>query len=367
MKKIAFYLPQYHSIPENDEWWGEGFTEWTNVKKSKPQFKGHNQPEVPLKNNYYCLLDSKTQEEQSKLALKYGIDGFCYYHYWFEGKLLLEKPMEAMLHNQHVKIPFCICWANESWSRNWDGNENQILMKQNYNENEEGWKKHFDYLLQFFKDERYIYEDGKPMLIIYNPYLIENCKAMILYWRKLARESGFADLYIGYQYQDCFDYDMKELGLDFGIEFEPFYTLRENYLIYKSYDYFLNNSKAIASKEEDKSKKGPTIFDYDKVWQNILKRKPCNINIYPGAFTSWDNTPRKGNKSWIFFESTTKKFKKYFKKQVEHALNDYHANYIFINAWNEWGEGAHLEPDKKNKLGYLKAIKKIQGEIIWAK
>lgn len=358
MKKIAFYLPQYHSIPENDEWWGEGFTEWTNVKKSKPQFKGHNQPEIPLNKNYYCLLNPKTQEKQSKLALKYGIDGFCYYHYWFEGKMLLEKPMELMLHNPNIKISFCICWANESWSRNWDGLEQNTLIKQNYNEDEIEWKKHFDYLLPFLKDSRYILDNGRPIIIIYKPYLIKNCKEMIEFWRKLAKESGFVDLYIGYQYHDCFDYDMQDLGLDFGIEFEPFYTMREDYLINKSYENLLSNDKNL--KIENKFKEYPTIYDYDKIWENILKRKPINNNIYPGAFPSWDNTPRKGKNGIVFWKATPKKFKRYFKKQVEHAKNDYHANYIFINAWNEWGEGAHLEPDKKNKFGFLNAIKKSE-------
>ena len=351
MKKIAFYLPQYHSIPENDEWWGKGFTEWTNVKKSKPQFNGHHQPEVPFKNNYYCLLDSKTQEKQSKLALKYGIDGFCYYHYWFEGKMLLEKPMEAMLHNPKIKIPFCICWANESWTRNWDGLDQNILIKQNYNEDETGWKKHFDYLLPFFKDSRYILDNGRPILVIYKPYLIKNCKEMIEFFRKLAKESGFVDLYIGYQYHDCFDYDMQNFGLDFGIEFEPFYTMHEKYLANKSYENLLFNYKDLEIEEY------PFIYDYDKIWENILKRKPLNNNIYPGAFPSWDNTPRKGKKATVFWKASPEKFKNYFEKQLAHAQNDYHANYIFINAWNEWGEGAHLEPDKRNKFGYLKAIK----------
>ena len=144
MKKIALYLPQFHAIPENDAWWGEGFTEWTNVSKSKPQFIKHVQPEIPYGKNYYNLLDENVQENQAKMAKKYGVDGFCYYHYWFEGKLLLEKPMENMLKNPKVDIPFCICWANETWARTWDGKEQDILIKQNYNEDETGWKKHFD-------------------------------------------------------------------------------------------------------------------------------------------------------------------------------------------------------------------------------
>ena len=155
-KIIAFYLPQFHTFPENDEWWGKGFTEWTNVRKSKPQFKGHVQPEVPLGKNYYNLLDSKVQERQAKLAQEYKVDGFCYYHYWFGGKMLMEKPMENMLHNPAVDQPFCICWANEHWSRNWNGENKKVIMPQNYSESPKEWEEHFNYLLPFFNDNRYI-------------------------------------------------------------------------------------------------------------------------------------------------------------------------------------------------------------------
>lgn len=340
---------------------GGGFTEWTNVKKSKPQFKGHYQPEVPLNDNYYCLLDSKVQEEQSQLALKYGIDGFCYYHYWFEGKMLLEKPMENMLHNPNIKVPFCICWANETWSRTWDGSEKTILIKQNYNEDENGWKRHFDYLLQFFKDERYILDDGRPILIIYKPYLIENCKEMILYWRKLAKREGFKDLFIGYQYPKCFAFDMEDLGFDFGIEFEPLYTSyinnesKCNTVLKKIFYNVVHPSILISN---IKYKIGyPKIHNYDKVWKSILNRKPSKDNICAGAFPSWDNTPRRGNHSSIYKNSSPDKFKFYLKKQIQHAQEKYGMNYLFINAWNEWAEGAHLEPDDKNKFGYLEAVR----------
>lgn len=361
MKKIAFYLPQFHTIPENDEWWGEGFTEWVNVKNSVPQFKNHIQPEVPLDKNYYCLLEDNIQRWQSDLAKEYGIDGFCYYHYWFEGKMLLEKPMEKMLANTEVTIPFCICWANETWARTWDGQEENVLIKQNYNENRAAWKKHFEYLLQFFLDDRYIKEKGKPLLLIYKPQLISNCKDMVTYWNELAVEAGLDGIYVGCQHPSAYDVPLEEMGMDFGVEFEPFFTVRElNHELnnkLKKITHYILKPKIFFRKVEHKLLKKPNIYDYDEIWKRIIKRVPLNENMMPGAFPSWDNTPRRSNTSDIFWGATPKKFKKYFHLQLEHANEEYQAEYIFINAWNEWAEGAHLEPDEHNKYGYLEALK----------
>ena len=360
MKTIAFYLPQFHSIPENDEWWGKGFTEWSNVKASKPQFKGHNQPEVPLNNNYYNLLDEEVQEWQSELALQYGLDGFCYYHYWFEGRMLLEKPMENMLQNKKIRIPYCICWANETWARTWDGQESNVLIKQNYTEDREAWHSHFKYLLSFFKDERYIKHNGMPMLIIYKPGLITNCAEMVSYWKELAIKEGFLGLYVGYQHHSSFDYDTDKMGLDFGIEFEPFYTVRElKQEISKTgkIKYALKHPSWIVRKLKEKLMNKPVLYNYDEIWERIIRRKPERDNLYAGAYPSWDNTPRRGSSSNVFYAASPDKFKKYFELQMKHARENYLEDYIFINAWNEWAEGAHLEPDEHNGYGYLEAIK----------
>ena len=367
MKVIAFYLPQFHSIPENDKWWGEGFTEWTNVRKSKPQFIGHNQPEIPYNNNYYNLLDERVQVQQSEMAIKYGINAFCYYHYWFEGKLLLEKPMENMINNENVKIPFCICWANETWARTWDGKEEDILIKQNYNENKEAWKKHFDYLVKFFKDDRYLKHNGMPILLIYKPHLIQDRMEMLNYWRKLAKDAGFLGLYIGYQNPTAFEHNMEKSGFDFGVEFEPLYTMKEiennTKGIGRKISYSLKNPRWFINGIKTKLFNKPRIYNYDSIWRKILRRKPICNNIIPGAFTSWDNTPRKGNASIVFYGSTPEKFKKYFENQVRRAKEVYNSEYIFINAWNEWAEGAHLEPDEVNGYGYLEAVKEVKGRL----
>ena len=168
MKIIAFYLPQFHCFPENDAWWGTGFTEWNNVRSAQPLFKNHNQPRVPLDNNYYDLTETENLRWQAHLAQKYGVYGFCYYHYWFNGKLLMEKPMEQMLSDKEIQLPFCICWANENWTKAWAKRSKEVLIAQNY-ENKEDWKKHFEYLEKFFKDKRYIKCNGKPLLVICRP------------------------------------------------------------------------------------------------------------------------------------------------------------------------------------------------------
>ena len=361
MKTIAFYFPQFHAIPENDEWWGKGFTDWTNVKSAKPQFKGHNQPEIPYGNNYYSMLDETVLENHSKLALEYGIDGFCYYHYWFEGKLLLEKPMEKMLKNKNIKIPFCISWANETWARTWDGREDKVLIKQNYNEDEEAWTRHFEYFLPFFKDERYILHNNMPMLLIYKPQLITDCDKMIACWKRLAKENGFDGLYVGYQHHTAFNVDMEACGFDFGVEFEPFYTVREfkreTKGVANKIKYAIKRPDWLKRKLNEKIFKKPVIFDFDLAWERILNRTPEKPNIMPGAFPGWDNTPRRGNCANIFKGATPQKFKEYYKKRVKRAKEVYGADYIFINAWNEWAEGAHLEPDEKYGFANLEAVR----------
>lgn len=360
MKIIAFYLPQFHEIPENNEAWGNGFTEWTNVKKGIPLFKNHYQPHIPL-DGYYSLLDSQVQERQAKQAKEYGIDAFCYYHYWFSGKLLLEKPAENMLLNPKVDLPFCFCWANEHWTRNWDGENKKIIMPQNYEESNFDLKKHYDYLSKFFHDDRYLKVGNKPVFIIYKPYLIKNCSGLISYWNELARQDGFEGIYFGFQFPKSYDYDMKVIGFDFGIEFEPLYTdyycwknlkipgnrLLKCFYMLVHWDYALRILKKLITK-------GLTLHDYDATWKNIIERE-LKENIMPGAFPSWDNSPRRGKHGTVYFEATPQKFKEYFSVRYKKALAA-DMPFLFINAWNEWGEGAHLEPDENYKFGFLEAV-----------
>ncbi|MGL5229803.1 MAG: glycosyltransferase WbsX family protein [Cetobacterium sp.] len=342
-KLIAFYLPQFHRVKENDEWWGEGFTEWTNVKRSKPLYKNHNQPRIPLDNNYYDLSKKETLVEQAKLAKENNVFGFCFYHYYFNGKKLLEKPAEILLNNNDIDINYCFSWANEPWTRSWDGKTKDILMAQNYGELED-WKKHFEYLLPFFKDNRYIKKNNKPVFLIYRTNNIPNCEKMIDYWEKLSIESGFDGIYL-IETLNSFQKTPILESSKAVVEFEPMLTMR----------HYLNPLTQI--KRLIRKKIGMLdIVNYDEVWQKIISRD----NNYSkerclGAFVGWDNTPRKGKKGLIIEGSTPEKFGKYLKKQIQKNTSEF----LFINAWNEWAEGTYLEKDTKNNKFFLKEVKEV--------
>lgn len=368
MKIIAFYLPQFHTIPENDMWWGKGFTEWTNVRKAKSVVKGQIQPKIPYNDNYYNLLEDSVKVWQSKIAKENGIYGFCYYHYWFNGKMLLEKPAEQMLINQNIDMPFCFSWANEPWSRSWKGEKKNVIMPQEYG-TEFDWKEHFNYLLPFFKDNRYIKENEKPMFIIYKPDIIESCYEMMECWNNLAKANGFPGIYFGFQFPSAFRNRENESRFDFSIEFEPLYTQtarREFYdistlfgkfkLLVKHPGIFLKTSY---QKLRNVYLGKPILYDYEKICKEMVCREPYFKNAIPGMFTSWDKTPRNGKKATIYMNSTPEKFEKYLGNQLQRAKNIFHTDYLFITAWNEWGEGAFLEPDEQFGYKYLEAVRKL--------
>lgn len=371
-KLIPFYLPQFHIIPENDKWWGEGFTEWTNVKKSMPLYEGHDQPRIPLDGNYYNLLEDDVKIWQTDLAKKYGIFGFCYYHYWFkDGKKLLEKPAEQMLLNKQVDLPFCFSWANENWSRNWDGGNREVIMEQEYGGKDE-WEKHFQYLLPFFKDERYITVDGKPLFIIYKPEQIIDISQMAEYFRKRAVENGFPGLCLAFQFPTYYtDMFYRNDIFDYRIGFEPVYSRNvENLqcpggtsskvsLIRKVF-----GEDAVSKYRKSRQRRigsgwgkaqSLAMFFYDETWDKILNNE-WTEEFLPGALVDWDNTPR--NKHGVLYEGfSIEKFEKYMKNLVKRA-NEEEKPIIFINAWNEWAEGAFLEPDEKYGYRKLEAIKR---------
>ena len=363
MKLISFYLPQFHCIPENDKWWGEGFTEWVNIKKAKPLYDGHEQPVIPLNNNYYNLLDVETIKWQCELSKKYGLYGFCIYHYWFDGKLLLEKPMELLRDNPCIDTHYCICWANEHWTNQWVSTSEKVLIEQRYGD-EKDWKKHFDYLLTFFKDSRYIKEDNKPLLVIYRPEIIPCLNDMLDYWNKLSIDCGFAGINFAYQHVG-FDLLKKrdDSRFKYNIEYQPMYGMTFSKSGFKKL-----LSKLISPIKKIFSKKNANLFsglrkklritDYDHLWQKILSSPMISEKSVPGAFVRWDNTPRKGNGGLVVKGETPTKFEKYLFAQMERAKNIYHSDKLFIFAWNEWAEGGYLEPDEMYRYQYLEAIKK---------
>lgn len=378
IKPIAFYLPQYHSIPENDRAWGKGFTEWTNVKKAKKMFKDHNQPRIPLNNNYYNLLNDDVKIWQSNLAQKYGIYGFCYYHYWFKnGKKLLEKPAEQMLKNKSIDIPFCFSWANENWSRKWDGGDKEVIAEQDYG-TEQDWVKHIKYLLPFFKDSRYITYESAPVFLIYKPELIPNLKGMMNVWNKIAQENGINR--ICFIVQNCgwyFSPFYEEELFDFQVEFEPFFSIiygEKNIVRLERQKKFINELRKIKldkfvekvyfqlKKNKDTLHRGNalTVNDYDTVWKTI-NSIPFSEKLIKGAFCDWDNTPRSAN-GRIFKNVSVDKFQNYLHEELKEVKKQ-KFKVLFINAWNEWGEGTYLEPDTKNQYGYLNAIKNELMEI----
>jgi hypothetical protein len=350
LKYIAFYLPQFHPIKENNEWWGEGFTEWTNTKKAVPLFVNHRQPREPLNDNYYDLMDVRAHEWQSELMQKYNVYGLCYYHYWFCGKMLLEKPAELLLQHKEINTHFCFSWANEPWTRNWDGWDYSVLMPQNYG-TEEDWKRHFEYLLPFFKDDRYIKIEGKPLFVLYVSGAIDRCSEMIACWRRLAQENRLAGLYIAETLNSKHNQNMPHLkDSDACIEFEPTLTLFGGYTHWNSHQYILNTLHT---------------FSYDTVWNTMLERKSSygSREKFCGAFVDWDNSSRVGLKSSVCMGADPDKFKAYLKRLTQKCIDDGNDRFIFVNAWNEWAEGAYLEPDKQYAYRYLQAIKEVSDEI----
>ena len=363
MKIITFYLPQFHPIPENNEFWGEGFTEWVNVKKAKALYEGHNQPTVPLDNNYYDLRNIETMKWQTDIAKKYGVYGFCFYHYWIEGRKLLEFPVENYLEHKEIDFPYCLSWANHSWTDSWKIGSNKTLIAQTYG-GEKDWESHFQYLLPYFKDPRYIKEDGKPLFIIYMPEDIPNVNEMLDYWQVKAKENGLKGIKFAYQYI-YFDMDKKkdDSRFSYGIEFQPSYAIADSRgkmmaTIRKEGYRFLNGiQQKLNIKVKMVSQPKLERIDYSRIWEYVLKRRPDSDKKIPGAFTGWDNTPRKGKGGLVLENNSPELFEKYLTMQIKRTKEIYKKDMLFVTAWNEWAEGCILEPTQKDGFKYLEAVK----------
>lgn len=353
MKILAIYLPAFHRIKENDEWWGEGFTEWDNVKSGKPYFKNHIQPVVPYAKNYYSLDKKEDIEKQIDCANKYGVDGFIFYHYWFgNDNLIFSKPAEILKDKIKKQTSYCFCWANESWITTWHGKDPEQLMPQLY-EGKKDWEKHINYFIQFFEDERYIKIDGRPVLFIYKPNEIPQYEEMISFWNGILKSKGFKAIYI-IEYISSKNRSLFSNSSDAVTEFEPLYTtFFDISLINKMKRYICKKLKII------------DFQNYDKLWKKIIKRKRTynGKTIFKGCFCAWDNSPRKEKNSMIVKGSSPEKFEKNLKKLIESKRQDASEEYVVINAWNEWSEGAMLEPTQHDGFGYLEAIKKAKKKV----
>lgn len=344
MRIFSYYLPQYHEIPENNEWWGEGFTEWTNVKKANPLFKGHVQPLHPLNNNYYNLMEKETVEWQTQLMKDYGLTGMIYYHYYFCGKKLLEKPAENLLRWKDIEQPFFFCWANHSWKKTWNGSS-ELLVEQTYG-NEKDWEDHFQYLLPFFKDRRYEKINNKPVFMLFNAFFSSK-KEIVNYFNKRCKDIGFGGIYI-VNTALC----VKDLKInDSNSNVEEIWHLREPNA---SVSILMGSFKSIPSRIIRRMRKmifSKYVYKYNG--DALLKDRTnfvCGQKYIPGLFFGWDNTPRHGSRGDVITSPSKESFMKYMD-----SIRD--SEYVFINAWNEWCEGMILEPTEENGYKYLEWIK----------
>jgi len=349
-KTIAFYLPQFHPFPENDEWWGKGFTEWSNVTKSMPLFVGHYQPRLPIDLGFYDLRLPDVMHRQIELAKLYGIYGFCFHYYWFSGKRLMERPLFNFIEDKTMDFPFCLCWANEPWSRRWDGSEDDLLIGQELRPDDDG--RFIKDLVLFFNDSRYIKIDGKPVLVIYRPHYWDKARVLVMTanFRNIANEYGFQGLYLvaalTFDYQD----DPRNWGFDAGVEFPPHMCgsvphVQGLHFVHEHFKGAVMDMSALVDAE-----KYMTPSDYPK---------------FKTVFPSWDNSARKSNNAIIFHNCCPDVYKKWFKNALDYTykMNSANERFVFVNAWNEWAEGAYLEPDRVYGYAFLQATKEALEEF----
>jgi len=350
IRPIALFLPQFHPFPENDNWHGKGFTEWTNATKARPQFKGHYQPHLPADMGFYDLRLNETHVAQAEMANQYGIYGFCHYHCWFGGKTLMERPVEDMLKLGTPNFPFSLCWTNENWTRKWDGGNRQVLIEQNYSDDDD--LNHIRYLLPFFADKRYIRIDGKPVFLVYRTELLPDAKRSAEIWRNEAIKAGIGDLYLIRVESFVTNLDPVSIGFDAASEFQPNW---HNLPMFEKPGFLETHLHKLGIKKsallENK------IFDYGKVVeQNIQRQKKVDYIRYPSITPQWDNTARRQSGAVIFKDSTPELYEKWMKHLVDGFIPySQDENIIIINAWNEWAEGNHLEPCQKWGKKYLEA------------
>lgn len=342
VRTIAFYLPQFHPIPENDEWWGEGFTEWTQVRRSTPMYSGHRQPLGPAVDvGYYDLRDVGVMARQFDLARSSGVDAFCIYHYWFSGHRLLEKPVELLLASD-VEATFCLCWANENWSRRWDGKDHEVLVGQEY---EAGWARGLlDSLLPALLDQRYLRVDGRAVLVVHRADLIPDCAEAVDELRQLARDSGVGELLL-IAAESKFGLDPRPLGFDATCEFPPLGVSNLSTALLRPVEGLRRDFRG-------------RLMSYARIATRYQRRTDPDFVRYRSVMPGWDNTPRRLTKSMIYIGSSPPLFHEWLtiarRKEAERKDR---TGLVFINAWNEWGEGATLEPSELFGSQFLSATR----------
>jgi 2-polyprenyl-3-methyl-5-hydroxy-6-metoxy-1,4-benzoquinol methylase len=338
-RALAFYLPQFHPIPENDEWWGNGFTEWTNVTKARPLYPGHYQPHIPADLGYYDLRVPEVRQAQADMAAASGISGFIYYHYWFHGKRLLERPFNEVLESGSPDFPFALCWANEEWTRNWDASTGHVLMPQEFSDKDD--IAHIQWLAKAFADDRYIKIDGRPLMLIYRAQSLPDPERTAALWRREIQKLGFPDLYLCWvESHGPPPGGPQAFGLDATVGFMPW----EGDQVFHPLE----------------GTRGHRIFDYESAAEAHLQTPPPSWKRFPSVMVGWDNTARRERAATIFEGSTPEAYERWLRHAVKSVSGVRHEeNFVFIVAWNEWAEGNHLEPDQRYGRAFLEATRAV--------
>jgi len=346
IRTIAIYLPQFHPIPENDVWWGTGFTEWTNVRKARPNFEGHEQPQQPGELGYYDLRDAVVRERQASLARDHGIDAFCYYYYWFGGHRLLHRPLDEVLSTGQPDFPFCVCWANENWTRTWDGQESHVLIKQNHSPEDD--IAFIESLFAAFRDHRYVRINGKPILLIYKVGLLPDIRQTAQRWRAHCRQHGIGEIYLACVHNSAnpaMNIDPISIGFDAAVEFPP-------------------SGKGVTAPAPEKML-NPNFrgrfYSYTETAANFLRTPAPPYPLLRTVMPAWDNTPRRQDAGHIFLGASPQAYSDWLRAAADWTarLRAGDERLLFINAWNEWAEGNHLEPDLQHGRGYLEATRSV--------
>lgn len=346
VRLISFYLTQFHPIPENDEWWGKGFTEWTNASKALPKFDGHYQPHLPADFGFYDLRVRDVMHKQVKMAKDHGIDGFCYYYYWFSGHRLLEQPLDAMLADADLDMPFCLCWANENWTRAWDAGNTEILIAQEYRDDDD--LNFIKSLEPFFRDPRYIRVNGKPLLLVYRPQHLPDAKASVKTWRKYCRDVGIGEIQVTAALTHN-NWDYRQFDFDAGVEFPP-HNMR------------VDDFSPELPFAQDWNGFAPKMSDIGDLYLN--REREEKETVYRGVFPSWDNTARRGDLGTIILNGTPENYEYWLSETLKKACQEHEGDerLVFINAWNEWAEGCHLEPCQRYGHAFLEATLHAKAE-----
>jgi lipopolysaccharide biosynthesis protein len=357
---IAFHLPQFHPITENDEWWGKGFTEWTNVVKAAPRFPGHYQPHLPADLGFYDLRLPEARAAQAEMATSYGIHGFCYYHYWFNGRQVLERPVNEIWKSGEPEFPFCLCWANENWTRQWDGLKSDILLEQRYSPADD--LAHIRSLIPIFLDRRYIRILDRPLFLVYRAKQLPEPEKTAAIWRKEAERVGLKGLYLVRVESFGDEYgDPRSIGFDSSLEFQPRWQLIGNVRIYRRKWW---HRRRLGTTEPGVVNNG--VYDYNRYVRNALVAEAPGYPQIPCVFPGWDNSPRRRQGATIFVNSTPEIYEGWLREVVNRRKARFvcpeapeitEDSLLFINAWNEWSEGCHLEPCQRWGRKYLEATR----------